>query len=75
MSESGVRVNPRTPFGSTTAFISAHVILNLLNELRKRDKMQGLPDILSVTSHIICLFHVDLNNIIQLLTNEALDMM
>ena len=37
--------------------------------------MQGLPDILSVTSHIICLFHVDLNNIIQLLTNEALDMM
>ena len=23
--------------------MSAHVLLNLLNELRKRDKMQGLP--------------------------------
>ena len=28
--------------------ISAHVLLNLLNELRKRDKMQGLPSILSL---------------------------
>ena len=26
----------------------AHVVLNLLNELRKRDKMQGLPSILSL---------------------------
>ena len=25
----------------------AHVLLNLLNELRKRDKMRGLPSILS----------------------------
>ena len=24
----------------------AHVLLNLLNELRKRDKMRGLPSIL-----------------------------
>ena len=23
--------------------MSAHVLLNLLNELRKRDKMRGLP--------------------------------
>ena len=28
--------------------MSAHVILNLLNELRKRDKMRGLTRILSV---------------------------
>ena len=28
--------------------MSAHVLLNLLNELRKRDKMQGLPSILSL---------------------------
>ena len=28
--------------------MSAHVLLNLLNELGKRDKMQGLPSILSV---------------------------
>ena len=28
--------------------MSAHVILNLLNELRKRDKMRGLPSILSL---------------------------
>ena len=28
--------------------MSAHVLLNLLNELRKRDKMRGLPIILSL---------------------------
>ena len=28
--------------------MSAHVLLNLLKELRKRDKMQGLPRILSL---------------------------
>ena len=28
--------------------LSAHVLLNLLNELGKRDKMQGLPSILSL---------------------------
>ena len=27
--------------------MSAHVLLNLLSELRKRDKMRGLPSILS----------------------------
>ena len=27
--------------------MSAHVLLNLLNELRKSDKMRGLPSILS----------------------------
>ena len=28
--------------------MSAHVLLNLLNELRKRDKMRGLQSILSL---------------------------
>ena len=28
--------------------MSAHVLLNLLKELRKRDKMRGLPSILSL---------------------------
>ena len=28
--------------------ISAHVLLNSLNELRERDKMRGLPSILSL---------------------------
>ena len=28
--------------------MSAHVSLNLLKELRKRDKMRGLPSILSL---------------------------
>ena len=28
--------------------MSAHVLLNLLNELRKSDKMLGLPSILSL---------------------------
>ena len=28
--------------------MNAHVFLNLLNKLRKRDKMRGLPSILSL---------------------------
>ena len=28
--------------------MSAHVFLNLFNKFRKRDKMQGLPSILSL---------------------------
>ena len=28
--------------------MSAHVLLNLLNELGKRDKMRGLPSIISL---------------------------
>ena len=28
--------------------MSANILLNLLNELRKRDKMRGLPSILSL---------------------------
>ena len=28
--------------------MSAHVLLNLINELAKRDKMRGLPSILSL---------------------------
>ena len=28
--------------------MSAHVLMNLLNQLRKRDKMQGLPSNLSL---------------------------
>ena len=36
------------------SYISAHVLLNLLNKLRKRDKMPGLPSILS-------LFHKEFN--------------
>ena len=30
------------------SYMSAHVLLNLLNELGKRDKMQGLPRISSL---------------------------
>ena len=30
------------------SFMSAHVLLNVLNELGKRDKMRGLPSILSL---------------------------
>ena len=28
--------------------MSAHVLLNLLNKMRKRDKMRGLPSIVSL---------------------------
>ena len=40
-------------------YISAHVLSNLLNELRKRHKMRGLPSILSLfrgLSSILSLF-------------------
>ena len=30
------------------SYMSAHVLLNLLNELGERDKMRGLPSILSL---------------------------
>ena len=30
------------------SYMSAHVLLNSLNELRKSDKMRGLPSILSL---------------------------
>ena len=30
------------------SYMSSHVLLNLLNELGKRDKMRGLPSILSL---------------------------
>ena len=33
------------------SYRSAHVLLNLLNELRKRDKMRGLLSILSLFRH------------------------
>ena len=39
--------------------MSAHVLLNLLNELGKRDKMRGLPSILSLFAMIL------INSIIQ----------
>ena len=40
--------------------MSAHVLLNLLNELIKRDRMQGLLSILSLFWH-----RVKINSIIQ----------
>ena len=30
------------------SYMSAHILLNILNDLGKRDKMQGLPSILSI---------------------------
>ena len=30
------------------SYMSAHVLLNLLNKLRKRDQMRGMPSILSL---------------------------
>ena len=40
--------------------MSAHVLLNLLNKLRKRDKMRGLSSIFSLLSQ-----QVLINSIIQ----------
>ena len=40
------------------SFMSPHVLLNYLNELRKKDKIQGLSSILSLLANLI-------NSIIQ----------
>ena len=37
--------------------MSAHVLLNLLNELGKRDKMRGLPSILSLFRNLFNIFN------------------
>ena len=37
--------------------MSAHVLLNLLNELGKRDKMRGLPSSLSLFRNELYKFH------------------
>ena len=37
--------------------MSAHVLLHLLNELGKRDKMRGLPSILSLFPNSFNKFH------------------
>ena len=34
------------------SYMSVHVLLNLLNELRKRDKMRGLPSILYLSQRV-----------------------
>ena len=34
------------------SYMSAHVLMNLLNELGKRDKMRGLPCILSFSQGV-----------------------
>ena len=41
--------------------MSVHVLLNLLNELGKRDKMRGMPSILSLFPSILSLFRNELN--------------
>ena len=38
--------------------MSAHVLLNLLNELGKRDKMRGLPSILSLFRNVFNKFNI-----------------
>ena len=37
--------------------MSAHVLLNLFNELRKSDKMRGLPSVLSLFRNEFNKFH------------------
>ena len=41
-------VSLKLPPENRGSHMSAHVLLNLLNELGKRDKMRGLPSILSL---------------------------
>ena len=47
---SKLRIDKIGPFEHSIykgSYMSAHVLLNLLNELGKRDRMRGLPNILS----------------------------
>ena len=41
------------------SYIGAHLLFNLINDLRKRDQMQGLPSILA--EHFISFFHNQFN--------------
>ena len=50
--------------------MSAHVLLNLLNQLRKRDKMQGLPSILSLFLNEFNKFNYRSMNVRFYLLNE-----
>ena len=40
------------------SYMSAHVLLNLLDELGKRDKMRGLPSILFLFRNEFNKFHI-----------------
>ena len=44
------------------SYISVHVLLHLLNELRNRDKMRGLPDKMRGLPSILSLFRNEFNN-------------
>ena len=60
--------------------MSAHVLLNLLNELRKRDKMRGLTSILSLFRNefnkfnntrariLYCFYHMTLRLLLNLIS-------
>ena len=39
------------------SYMSAHILMNLLNELRKSDKMQGLSSILLLFCNMFNKFH------------------
>ena len=41
--------NKITLYKEDLTFMSAHILLNLLNKLKKRDKMRGLQSILSLS--------------------------
>ena len=48
--------------------MSAHVLLNLLNELGKRDKMRGLPSILSLFRNDLYFCHYVRNVVMDVIT-------
>ena len=64
--------------------MSAHVLLNLLNKLRKRDKMRGLPSILSLFVNefnkfnntgarmLDSIYHMTLRLLLNLISGEKL---
>ena len=46
--KSNITIKEENRYLHRGSYMSAHVLLNLLNELGKRDKMRGLPSILSL---------------------------
>ena len=47
--------------GNTGSYMSAHVLLNLFNKLKRSDKMRGLSSILSLTRNVRFIYHMTLS--------------
>ena len=54
--------------GITGSYMSAHVLLNLFNKLKRSDKMRGLSSILSLTRNVRFIYHMTLSLLLNLIS-------